>query len=68
MLICGVDGQSMQVGAGKGGRTAGTGETDRRTWRREIFGLARWGEILALGGENEEMSSFEQKDFGFPFF
>jgi hypothetical protein len=48
MLICGVDGQSMQVGAGKGGRTAGTGETDRRTWRREIFGLARWGEILAL--------------------
>jgi hypothetical protein len=49
MLVSGVDGQSMQVGARKGGRTAGTGEMGRRTWWREIFGLARWGKILALG-------------------
>jgi hypothetical protein len=57
MLVGGVDSQRMQVEARKGGRTAGTGEMGRWTWWREIFGLARWREILALGG-NEEMSGF----------
>jgi hypothetical protein len=41
MLVGGVDGQRMQVRAGKGGKTTGTREMGRRTWWREIFGLAR---------------------------